>query len=184
MRRAADVESQRWTNSQIGALLLVCGLLALMFGSCGTVISAIQLIVFQLLPAPSNAQERQFFYMLSRIQFVFLLFMPAMAIIAANLSASGWFVRRGSARAIRIARWTLIGALGWGVAYLAQIGAMLLDPRMVKGMLELPPPLHPYRYIWYAIQAVFTVGMLFGPPTLLLLFLRRARALDDKAISR
>jgi hypothetical protein len=175
---------QRKTNSQIGALLLVCGLLALMFGLFATFIATMQFLMLQLIPAPTTAQERHVLYVMWRMISTFLMFMPTMALLGGLLLASGWQVRRGRATAIRMARWTLLGAIGFGVVYFANIAAMLFDPQMGRQMLELPPLLAPYRTVVYVVQGVFAMGMQFGPPVLLLLLLSRVRpVIDDSSIS-
>lgn len=184
MNDELSTAKQRQTNSQIGALLLVCGLLALIFGLFGTFVATMQFLALQLIPAPTTAQERQFFQMMWRVISTFLIFMPTIALLGGLLLASGWQVRRGHATAIRIARWTLLGAIGFGAVYLANIAAMLLDPQMASQMLELPPLLAPYRAVVYVVQGVFAIGMQFGPPVLLLLLLSRVRPIvDDTFVS-
>lgn len=177
MKQIVDVEAQRQTNSRIGGLLLACGVVAMLFGTFATFIALMQTAAMLLIPNPTTAHERQFLDTYSSIQSIFLSFMPTQALLGGLLAASGWYVRCGSAKAIRIARWTLLGALGWGVAYCARAYTLLSDPRML--ITDLPPPLEQYRPAMYVVQAVFAVGMLFGPPALLLFLLRRTHSLDE-----
>ena len=172
---------QQKTNSQIGAVLFVCGLLALIFGLFATFIAVIQFLVLNLIPPPITAHERHVLEMMWRMISVFLRFAPTMALLGGLLLVSGWQVRRGKAIAIRMSRWALLGAIGFGVAYLANIAAMLLDAQMASKILALPPVLAPYRAVIYVVQAVFTIGMQFGPPVLLLFLLNRVRPVENEA---
>jgi hypothetical protein len=174
-----SIAPQRKTNSQVGALLLICGLLAAMFGLFGSFIAGLQFVILQFVPS-STVDERDKLELSLRIVRITLLQMPMMALLGGLLLLSGWHIRRGNSTAIRIARWTLLGAIGFGVVYCINIGALFLEPRTAARMLLLSPLLEPYRYPLYAVQGIIGIAILFGPPMLLLFLLRRLRPMPGE----
>jgi hypothetical protein len=106
------------SDSTSGAVIIVLGVLAMLQGGFGFLFAVAMKVVVESVLANAQPPPPPDFEDTSRpILTAFLIHMPLLAIIGLVLVVAGFWLRRGSQRARRVAQVTVLAGFLWLVAY-------------------------------------------------------------------
>ena len=164
-------------NGRYGAFFLMLGCAMLFTGMIGCFNVSIHFFFLNFMPM--SAAEKAQLGLWRQMTHVMITFWPPLPLAGLGFAATGFFIRRGSARAMRIARWIALAGYGWGAALVINMALLLWGPwkdQMLgpfagtEGGASIGMPLR-------IAQLVFAAGIGFGPATVLLWMLSKVRPL-------
>lgn len=165
---------QRRRNSRYGAFFVMLGVVMIFMGAIGCFNAAIQFVVLRLAPNPPRGPN---FDLWRQINLMMLLLWAPLPLAGLAFAASGFYIRRHRPPAMRIARWTALAGYGWGAAMVIDAALILYGPwrAQMLGPLQFVKNGATIGFWLRLMQMAFSIGLAFGPPSVLLWMLRRVR---------
>ena len=176
----ADLALQRRRNSRYGAFVLMLGVVMIFVGTMGCFNALMHFVMLNVMPTPPGGAAQ--FGLWRQANMMMITAWPPLPLAGLSLAVSGFYIRRHSAAAMRIARWTTLAGYGWGAAIAIHMVLILFGPwqQQMLGPLQLVENAETFEHWMHIAQLVFGCGVAFGPPTVLLWMLRRVRPIDSE----
>lgn len=156
------------TDNVSGAITCAFGIVMVAFASFGLMIVALQrLILTTMPPIPQNPGAPPFTDMMYAIHGVWFVYLPIMIVGGVIYAVAGFYVRRGSLPARRIAQANAIVGYIWAIAY---------SVSCYRIMQIMPPPIdlsEPASMAFKLVTMIFGTLVSAAFPTALLLILCR-----------